>query len=236
MLGGLIMVHGDDRGLRLALIQVVVIAIRAEVVEPAARVVAELTGAGLRAMLDDRVDVAFGRRAIDWELKGVPVRVELGPRDLAAGTAVLVSRATGSRLSQSLTALRQAVEAECETAQDALLDQARAARDARVADVTTIEDAIDAATAGWARIRWPALGEDGERRLAESAVTVRCLQDAKGELPGQRRAGRPVRSGGPGVLRSRGSPRMGVRPYRRVEPYDGPARIGSRDRPAYSSA
>ena len=134
MLGGLIMVHGDDRGLRLpprlAPIQVVVIAIRAEVVEPAARVVAELTGAGLRAMLDDRVDVAFGRRAIDWELKGVPVRVELGPRDLAAGTAVLVSRSTGSRLSQSLTALRQAVEAEWETAQDALLDQARAARDA----------------------------------------------------------------------------------------------------------
>ena len=91
MVGGLIMGHGDDHGLRmpprLAPIQVVVVAVRddAAVVERCRALAAELTAAGVRARLDDRVELSVGRRRTDWELKGVPVRIELGPRDLAEG-------------------------------------------------------------------------------------------------------------------------------------------------------
>jgi prolyl-tRNA synthetase len=84
MIGGLIMAHGDDRGLRvppaLAHIQAVGLLIRDEDGAGAAaqRVHDELLAAGVRSRLDDRVETAFGRRATDWELKGVPVRVEIG--------------------------------------------------------------------------------------------------------------------------------------------------------------
>ena len=90
--------HGDDAGLRvppaLAPIQVVVVLVRDEdgAGERAAALAAELRGAGVRVQLDDRVDTGFGRRAVEWELKGVPVRIEVGPRDLAAGTVTLVRR------------------------------------------------------------------------------------------------------------------------------------------------
>src|SRR4051794_35615566 len=82
MVGGLIMGHGDDRGLRipprLAATQCVVVALRdeGEVVARARAVADELRAAGVRVHLDDRVDVSFGRRSTDWELKGIPVRLE----------------------------------------------------------------------------------------------------------------------------------------------------------------
>src|SRR5438477_9056065 len=97
MVGGLIMVHGDDAGLRvpptLAPIQVVVLVVKDEggAGEKAAALAKQLQASGLRVELDNR-DASFGKRAIEWELKGVPVRVELGPRDLAAGTAAIARR------------------------------------------------------------------------------------------------------------------------------------------------
>ena len=94
MIGGLIMSHGDDSGLRvpprLAAVQAVVIAIKGDAAVAKAREIGDaLRAAGIRAQVDDRTDTPFGRRAVDWELKGVPVRIELGPRDLEAGTAML---------------------------------------------------------------------------------------------------------------------------------------------------
>ena len=86
MIGGLIMGHGDDSGLRvpprLAAVQAVVLVVRDDdgsVSEAARALVAELEAAGVRVRLDDR-DVAFGRRATEWELKGVPLRIEVGPQ------------------------------------------------------------------------------------------------------------------------------------------------------------
>jgi prolyl-tRNA synthetase len=99
MLGGVIMVHGDDHGLRLppaiAPYQVVLLALSEG--EPARlvdKLAAELRAEGVRAHVDNRTHLSFGRRSIDWELKGVPVRIELGPRELAAGQATLVRRDT----------------------------------------------------------------------------------------------------------------------------------------------
>jgi prolyl-tRNA synthetase len=89
LMGALVMAHGDDAGLRLppllAPVQVVVLAVRSGegVTEACEQLVAELRAGGLRAELDTREQLSLGRRIVDWELKGVPVRIELGPRDLA---------------------------------------------------------------------------------------------------------------------------------------------------------
>src|SRR5207248_2409011 len=97
ILGPLIMGHGDDAGLRLpprlAPTQVVVLVVKDEegAGARAATIATLLREHGVRTELDDRVDTSFGRRAVDWEIKGVPVRIELGPRDLANGE-VTVSR------------------------------------------------------------------------------------------------------------------------------------------------
>src|SRR5919107_4818541 len=109
LIGALIMVHGDDRGMRLppavAPAQVVVLVVKDEdgAGDTARRLVDELRARDVRVRLDDRVEQSFGRRAIDWELKGVPLRVELGPRDLATGQATLVSRAGGGKEKPLLT-------------------------------------------------------------------------------------------------------------------------------------
>jgi prolyl-tRNA synthetase len=100
MIGGLIMVHGDDRGLKLppkvAPIQCVVIPIamhKEGVLEKAREVLASLANAGLRAEIDER-EQSPGWKFNEWEMKGVPVRIEIGPKDIESGSAVLVRRDT----------------------------------------------------------------------------------------------------------------------------------------------
>ncbi|HEX6754827.1 MAG TPA: proline--tRNA ligase [Mycobacteriales bacterium] len=187
MVGGLIMAHGDDAGLRvpprLAATQVVVLAIKAEAAEAAYRIADQLRVGGVRVEVDDRADVPFGRRAVDWELRGVPVRVEVGPRDLAADQVTLVRRIPGTKSPAPLAGLPDAVRIALVEDQVALYAEAEQRRDARIVDVKTIEDAAEAATAGWARMPWSDLGTDGEARLAERAVSVRCLVRADGSLP-----------------------------------------------------
>ncbi|MFI9647950.1 proline--tRNA ligase [Streptomyces sp. NPDC052040] len=191
MIGALVMAHGDDDGLRvpprLAQIQVVVLAVKGDdAVLAAAREAADrLTAAGLRVHLDDRTDTPFGRRAVDWELKGVPVRVEIGPRDLESGTATLVRRIPGGKEPAALRGLADLLPGILEEDQALLLTQSRARRESRTAEVATIGEAVEAAAAGgWARIPWSAVGEDGESRLAEQGVTVRCLVAEDGSVPG----------------------------------------------------
>jgi prolyl-tRNA synthetase len=193
MVGGLIMGHGDDDGLRvpprLAPIQVVVLAVRDEgdVITRCRAVADELRTAGVRVQLDDRADVSLGRRATDWELKGVPVRVELGPRDLAEGNATLARRIVGDGVEPkspvALAGIADAVQRELAAQQDLLLAQSLAQREARTVDVSTIADAREAAATGFVRIPWDTVGPEGELELAGGGVTVRCLQRADGSLP-----------------------------------------------------
>ena len=189
LIGAVIMAHGDDLGLRLpprlAPTQVVVVLVRAEGGAPAAaeRLVDELRRAGHRATLDARVEVSFGRRAVDWELKGVPVRVEVGPRDLASGHVTVVRRTGGDKRQVLLAEAAGAVAGDLETAQAALLAEATERRDAGTVPVTTIEEAVEAAQIGFAAVPWSMVGDDGETRLAASGVSVRCLQRAGGGLP-----------------------------------------------------
>ena len=188
LVGALVMGHGDDFGLRLppalAPTQAVVVLVKdaPEAHRAAAAVVAELRGAGHRVRLDDRTDTSFGRRSVDWELKGVPVRVEVGPRDLAEGNVTVVTRHTRDKQVVALGALGAAVGDVLERTGPALLAEATAAREARTAEVATLEEAVEAGATGFARVRLGALGPDGEDRLAEHALTVRCLQRPDGSL------------------------------------------------------
>ena len=187
MVGGLIMGHGDDSGLRvpprLAPTQVAVVLVKAEAAGAAARLADELGAEGVRVELDDRTDVPFGRRAVDWELKGVPLRVEVGPRDLASGQVTLVRRIPGAKSPVPLAGLVDAVRVALVEDHVALYAEAEQRRDERIVDVKTAEDAVEAAATGWARMPWSELGVEGEAKLAERAVTVRCLVRADGSLP-----------------------------------------------------
>ncbi|TXS54129.1 proline--tRNA ligase [Streptomyces sp. uw30] len=190
MVGGLIMAHGDDDGLRvpprLAPIQAVVLAIKGDepVLAKVREIGARLAAAGIRVQVDDRTDTPFGRRAVDWELKGVPVRIEVGPRDLDNGTAMLARRIPGGKEPVPLDALTGLLPTILDEDQALLLRQSRERRESRTSDVSTVEEALEAAAAGgWARVPWATLGEEGEARLAEQAVTVRCLVAEDGSVP-----------------------------------------------------
>ncbi|HLM29166.1 MAG TPA: proline--tRNA ligase, partial [Acidimicrobiales bacterium] len=150
MVGGLIMAHGDDDGLVvppvLAPTQVVVLLVKDDegAGERARALADELTVAGVRTRLDDRVEQSFGRRATDWELKGVPVRVELGPRDLKSGVAILVRRDSGAKEQVPLSGLRAEVERLVRDMQADMLAAALSRRDAAITDASTLEDAAEA--------------------------------------------------------------------------------------------
>jgi prolyl-tRNA synthetase len=189
MVGGLIMSHGDDHGLRippaLAPAQVVVLLVRDEdgAGDVARRLVSQLQAAGLRVRLDDAVATSFGRRATDWELKGVPVRVEVGPRDLKEGSVTLVRRHDGEKRPLPVAEVETAVPALLDEVQSTMFAAARDFRDGRTAEVTTLDEAVEAARTGFARLPADQLGDGGEERLAQEAVTVRCLLRPDGTIP-----------------------------------------------------
>jgi prolyl-tRNA synthetase len=188
LVGALVMGHGDDFGLRLpptlAPAQVVVMVVKeGEGVRTTTSALAgELRALGHRVRLDDRTDTSFGRRSIDWELKGVPVRVEVGPRDLAEGNVTLVVRHSREKKEITLAGAATEITAVLSSVGGELRDEAAAALRARTAEVATLEEAVEAGSVGFARIPLTALGPDGEDRLAEYAITVRCLQRPDGSL------------------------------------------------------
>ena len=191
MMGGLIMAHGDDAGLRvpprLAAVQAVVLVVKddedASVSGAARGLHRELSDLGVRARLDDHVATPFGRRATDWELKGVPLRIEVGPRDLAEGRAVLVRRDTGEKVPMALAEIPAAAGAVMEQIQQDLLAGSLAERDRRTVDCTTVEEAAAAGSEGFARIPWAELDAAALDRLGRDALTVRCVQTPDGGLP-----------------------------------------------------
>ncbi|NED35447.1 proline--tRNA ligase [Streptomyces sp. SID8499] len=189
MVGGLIMSHSDDSGLRvpprLAPVQAVVLAVKDDdaVIAKVREIGDRLKAAGVRVQVDDRTDVPFGRRAVDWELKGVPVRIEVGPRDLENGTAMLARRIPGGKAPVRIGEIEALLPRVLEEDQALLLAQSRERREDRTVDTATIEEAAEAAATGWARIPWATLGPEGEAALAEQGVSVRCLVAADGSVP-----------------------------------------------------
>jgi prolyl-tRNA synthetase len=189
MVGGLIMAHGDDAGLRvppaIAPIQVVVVAVKDddETLAAVERAEGALREAGVRVRVDRDANTGLGRRLTEWDLKGVPVRVEIGPRDLKEGVVSVVRRDDGSKAAVPVDAVAGAARDALEAAQRALADASREQTLSRTRDVSSVDEAIEAAADGFARLPWDACGAEGEARLNAAAVSVRCLQTEDGGVP-----------------------------------------------------
>ncbi|MGB8196388.1 MAG: proline--tRNA ligase [Acidimicrobiales bacterium] len=188
MVGGLIMLHGDDDGLvvppRLAPIQVVVIAVRdePEVNEACEKVASSLKAAGVRVQID-RGRGTFGRRVTDWEIKGVPLRIEVGPRDLKEGLVTIARRDDATKRAVAVDAVAATAPSLLEEIQVAMFGGAKQRLADATRDVDGIPDAIEAAESGFARLDWSKVGESGEAALKAQAITVRCLQRRDGSMP-----------------------------------------------------
>lgn len=189
MVGGLIMAHGDDSGLRLppeiAPVQIVTIVVKedAGAHEWAQRFAAEATDAGARCEIDTRIEQGFGRRSIDWELKGVPLRVEVGPRDLEQGTVTIAHRDTRDKeVVPEAEAVGCCVD-RLRSMQGAMLAEAESWRDEQIEDVDTLKEAIEVAETKVARVPWDAVGDQGEAELNAAGASVRCLQRTDGGMP-----------------------------------------------------
>jgi len=153
-IGVMVMVHSDDQGLvlppRVAPVQCVIVPIiskacpLADLAPHVARVKAELKSAGLRVKVDDRANQSPGWKYNHWEQKGVPLRVEIGPRDAKADAAMVVRRVDGVKKSLPAAGLGAALAAELDGVHDAMLAKATATRDAKLVRVTEWKDFVPA--------------------------------------------------------------------------------------------
>ena len=149
MVGGTIMANGDDAGLRLppsvAPVQVVIVPIfrsddeRATVLGVAERIRDDLAGGAIRVRLDDRDQHRPGFKFAEWELKGVPLRIELGPRDIASGQAVIASRLGGEKAQVPLEGLAVGMADRLGSVQRELFADALAFREANTHEITTFD-------------------------------------------------------------------------------------------------
>jgi prolyl-tRNA synthetase len=113
----------------------------------------------------------------------VPVRIDVGPRDLAGGEVTLIRRDTGEKRQVSIDSVPALVADLLEEIQAAMLADAAAFRDAATSDAADVDGALQAGREGVARIEWAKLGTDGERRLLAEGVSVRCIQRPDGTVP-----------------------------------------------------
>jgi prolyl-tRNA synthetase len=150
-IGVMAMVHGDDTGLvlppRVAPIQVVIVPIvqkgKEEIVQTSAeKLYKELKDSGVRVKLDDRTDKNPGWKFSYWELKGVPLRIELGPRDIEAGKVMAARRFDGSKAEYTREGICQIVQTAMVDIQKEMLENARKLRDERIVQVQTWDDLV----------------------------------------------------------------------------------------------
>ena len=182
LIGALIMVHGDDSGLVLppavASTQVVVIPIAAHkegVMEKAQEICGRL-GRVARAKLDDS-DKSPGFKFAEAEMRGIPVRVEIGPKDIEANRAVLVRRDTREKIEVSLDEIEEKVAELLPTIQKEMLERARAHRDAHTYVATTYEELKETVEnkPGFVKAMWCGDQACEDRIKEELGATSRCM-------------------------------------------------------------
>jgi prolyl-tRNA synthetase len=189
LIGSLIMAHGDDRGLglppRIAPIQVVIVPILGkggERVLAAARGLADRLGKVARVRLDDRDEYTPGWKFNEWEMRGVPLRLEIGPRDVAAGAAVMVKRTGGGKTTVAQDGIEQTVLAALEDVQKDYFGRAKAFLDEHTVSAETIEQLAAAIRdrRGFVRTGWcqEQACEDAIRERTGASPRVTPLHDA----------------------------------------------------------
>lgn len=181
MIGGLIMVHGDDRGLvlppRVAPIQLVILPIamhKAGVIEKADEIYAQLKSAGIRVKVDDS-DQTAGWKFNQWEMKGVPVRLEVGPKDIENKQVVLVRRDTHEKYIIPMETLTDTVKKLLDDIHESLYNRALAFREAKTVDATTFEELKNGVNGGFVRAMWCGDRECEDAIKEKTGATTRCM-------------------------------------------------------------
>lgn len=187
VIGGVIMAHGDDKGLRLpypiAPVQVVIVPIyrtddeMGGVLERANKVKDELVAQGIRVRLDDRDQHRPGFKFSEWELKGVPVRVEIGPRDVEADQVTIAERVSGEKSQRSTADAVASMFSLLQDSRDRLWSDATTFKDANTRSFTSFDelrDGIEAQGGFWVG---PWCGKRGcEEKVSQTTkATIRCL-------------------------------------------------------------
>ncbi len=186
LIGAIIMTHGDSRGLVLppvvAPTQVVIVPIAAKkagVNEACEAMKSALVKAGLRVVLDNS-DNSPGWKFNEWEMKGVPVRVEIGPRDLEQGKMVLVRRDTLEKITVDIDGAEETISALLSTVQKEMLENARVRRDSRIVYADCMEDILKGVEGGnFVKAGWCGCRECEDKVKEQTAATARVY--AEGE-------------------------------------------------------
>jgi prolyl-tRNA synthetase len=187
LVGALIMAHSDDDGLvlppLLAPVQVVVVPIyktdaeHSAVMEAVTRITSDW-GASFRWKVDDRTHVTPGFKFNEWEVKGVPVRVEVGPKDVAKGTVAVSRRDRPGREGKSFIeqqGLNLHINSLLAAIQQALFERAQRFRDERTFEVQTYDEFKEKVEQGFVRVYWDGTAQDEDRIKAETKATVRVI-------------------------------------------------------------
>jgi prolyl-tRNA synthetase len=194
LVGAVIMTHSDDDGLvlppRIAPIQVVIVPVykekdRVVVMEAAERVFADLKG-HVRVKMDDRDNMRPGAKYFEWERKGVPLRLEIGPRDVAKGQAFAAPRTGTGKFSIAFDGLVDSVKSELEGQQALLLERATTLRDERTYEVGSRQEfaAMVDEKPGFYRVAWGGDDDDEQRVKEETRATLRCFPLDAGSVEG----------------------------------------------------
>jgi prolyl-tRNA synthetase len=188
IIGAMIMVHGDDQGLvlppRLAPIQAVIVPIfrkeedKAKVMEAADRIFIEFKTAGIRVKMDDRDNVSSGFKFNDWEMRGVPVRVEIGPRDVEKNSVALARRDKPGKEGKTFvpqTDLASTVSGLLADIQASILQRARDYFNANVHEPRDYEDLKRIVADGWAFAYWCESTECETKVKEDTKATTRNI-------------------------------------------------------------
>jgi len=184
--GAIIMTHGDDKGLvlppKLAPIQVVIIPIfktdqeKSTIMEVVERIRKELVG--FRTHLDDRTEVTPGFKFNDWEMRGVPLRIEIGPRDVRNGTVALARRDNPGKSGKTIVSqdgLASQVSSTLDDIQRSIFDRALEFRRRNTHEPGTYDELIEVVKHGWA-YSWWCEDEACEQKVKEdTSATTRCI-------------------------------------------------------------
>ena len=190
LIGGIIMTHGDNNGLvlppKVAPVQVVVLPIaqhKEGVLEGASAIRDRLVAAGYRVKMDDS-DNSMGWKCAEYEMKGVPLRVECGPRDLENGQCVLVRRNDGEKTVVKLEELEAAVAQQLQLVHDGMYERAKKNLDEHIYEAHSLEEAkeLQEKNGGFVKTMWCGSLECEMKMKEVAGMSSRCIPFAQEKL------------------------------------------------------